>query len=56
MCPHQSTRPQHECNATAPSSRGDWPSFEPLVAAFIDAVLSPTPETVVATRVLKLTA
>ena len=38
------------------NSRDDWHSFEPLIAAFVDAVLSPTPETVVATQVVKLTA
>jgi hypothetical protein len=37
-------------------NRGDWRSFEPLVAAYLDAVLSPGPETIVATRVLRLSA
>jgi hypothetical protein len=37
-------------------SRGNWRSFEPLIAVCVDAALSPCPETVVATRVLKLTA
>jgi hypothetical protein len=37
-------------------SRGDWRSFEPLVAAYVDSALSPTAETIVATRVLRLTA
>jgi len=37
-------------------SRGDCPSFEPLIAAVADAALSPTAETVVATRVLRLSA
>ena len=36
--------------------RGDWHSFEPLVAAYVDAALSPTSETVVAMRLLKLSA
>ena len=37
-------------------SRGDWRSFEPLIAAYVDAALSPNAETVVATRVLRLSA
>ena len=36
--------------------RGDWRSFEPLVKSYVDAVLSPSPEVVVATRVVKLSA
>ena len=38
------------------SSRGDWHSFEPLLARFLDAALVPNAETVVATRVLRLSA
>ena len=38
------------------NSRGDWPSFEPLIAVCVDAALSPCPETVAAARVLKLMA
>jgi hypothetical protein len=37
-------------------SRGDSPSFEPLIAALAEAALSPTAETVVAMRVLRLSA
>jgi hypothetical protein len=37
-------------------SRGDWRSFEPLVVSYVDAVLLPSPEIVVATRVVKLSA
>ena len=37
-------------------SRGDWRSFEPLVLSYVNAVLSPSPEIVVATRVMKLSA
>jgi hypothetical protein len=37
-------------------SRGEWRSFEPLVSAYVDAALSPTPETVVASRVVRLSA
>jgi hypothetical protein len=32
------------------SSQGDWRSFEPMVAAVVDAALSPTAETVLASR------
>src|SRR5262249_24993452 len=38
------------------SSRGDWHSFEPMVTAYLDAALSPSPETVVATRVMRWSA
>jgi hypothetical protein len=41
---------------SVPLSRGDWRSFEPLIAAIADAALSPTPETIVATRVVRLSA
>ncbi len=37
-------------------NRGNCPSFEPLIAAWVDAVLSPSPETVVAMRVARLSA
>jgi hypothetical protein len=37
-------------------NRGDWRSFEPVIAAYVDAALSPNAETVVAQRVLKLSA
>jgi hypothetical protein len=37
-------------------SRGDRRSFEPLVLSYVDAVLSPSPEIVVATRVVTLSA
>lgn len=37
-------------------SRGDWRSFEPLIVAIADTVLAPTAETIVATRVLRLSA
>ena len=37
-------------------SRGDWRSFEPLVARYLDAALSPGTETVVAARVVRLSA
>jgi hypothetical protein len=37
-------------------SRGDWRSFEPLLARFLDSALVPNAETVVATRVLRLSA
>jgi len=37
-------------------SRGDWRSFEPLIAAYVDAALSPNAEVVVATRVMRLSA
>jgi len=37
-------------------SRGDWRSFEPLIASYVDAVLSPSPEILVATRVVQLSA
>jgi hypothetical protein len=37
-------------------TRGDWHSFEPWIAGFVDAVLSPTPETIVATRVVRISA
>jgi hypothetical protein len=36
--------------------RGDWRSFEPLVEAYVDTILSPSPEVVVATRVVRLPA
>jgi hypothetical protein len=35
------------------SSRGDRRSFEPLIAAIVDAALSPSAETVVANRVMR---
>ena len=38
------------------NSRGNWHSFEPLVTAFVEAVLTPNAESVVATRVVKLSA
>ena len=34
-------------------SRGDWHSFEPMIAAVVDAALSPNAETIVATRVVR---
>jgi hypothetical protein len=37
-------------------SRGDCPSFEPLIAAIADVVLSPSAESVVAMQVLRLSA
>jgi hypothetical protein len=37
-------------------SRGDWRSFEPLLASYVEAVLSPSPELLVATRVVRLSA
>jgi hypothetical protein len=42
--------------AHLPKSQGDCPSFEPLITAYVDAALSPTAETVVALRVLRLSA
>ncbi|MCO6454796.1 MAG: recombinase family protein [Pirellulaceae bacterium] len=41
---------------TLVKSRGDWRSFEPLVVAYVDTVLSPSPEVVMATRVVRLSA
>jgi site-specific DNA recombinase len=38
------------------SSRGDCPSFERMVGALVDAALSPSAETIVATRVTRLSA
>lgn len=38
------------------SSRGDCRSFEPLIAAMVDAALSPNAETFVAKRVARLSA
>jgi hypothetical protein len=38
------------------SSRGDCPSFERMVGALVDAALSPSAESVVATRVMRLSA
>jgi hypothetical protein len=37
-------------------SRGDCPSFERMVGALVDATLSPSAETIVATRVTRLSA
>lgn|GEM_PF-2606423 len=37
-------------------SRGDWHSFEPLIASYLDAALSPSAEVVMATRLIKLSA
>ena len=37
-------------------SRGDWRSFEPIVAAYVDALLALNAETVVASRVARLSA
>jgi DNA invertase Pin-like site-specific DNA recombinase len=37
-------------------SRGDWPSFERVVATVVDAALSPNAETIVAHRVVRLSA
>lgn len=37
-------------------SRGDWRSFEPMLRAYVDAILSPTSETAVAARVMRLSA
>jgi hypothetical protein len=45
-----------EGNSLGNISRGDWRSFEPLIAAVVDAVLSPTPETVVSARIIQLSA
>lgn len=41
---------------SVPFSRGNWHSFEPLIAAYVDAALGPSSETVVATQVLRLSA
>ncbi len=41
---------------SVPSSRGDWPSFEPLIANTVDVVLSTNAESVAATRVLRIPA
>jgi hypothetical protein len=38
------------------NSRGDWRSFEPLIAAVVDAVMSPTAEIVGVTRLARLSA
>jgi len=38
------------------NSRGDWRSFEPLVATYVDAALSPGSETVAASRLMMLSA
>ena len=38
------------------NSRGDCPSFEPWIAAIVEAALSPTAETIVAAGVLRLSA
>ena len=37
-------------------NRGDWRSFEPLIAAYVDAAFSPTAETVVAAQLTRLSA
>ena len=37
-------------------SRGNWRSFEPLIAAYVDAAISPCAETIVASRVMRLSA
>jgi hypothetical protein len=37
-------------------SRGNWRSFEPLIAACVDAALSPSAEAVVAARLMRLSA
>jgi len=37
-------------------SRGDWRSFEPMIAAVVDAALSPNTETIVASRVVRISA
>ena len=37
-------------------SRGDWRSFEPLIAAYVDAAMATDSDSVVATRVLLLSA
>ena len=37
-------------------SRGDCPSFEPLVAAYLDAALSPMADNTAASMVLKVSA
>jgi hypothetical protein len=39
-----------------PSSRGDCPSFEHLIAAVVDAALSPDTEAIVAKRVVSISA
>jgi len=38
------------------SCRGNWHSFEPLVPRYLDAALASDTETLVATRVIKLSA
>jgi hypothetical protein len=38
------------------NSRGDWPSFEPMIDAIVKATMFPTPETVVAAQLLRLSA
>lgn len=37
-------------------NRGDWRSFEPLIAAYVDAALSPETKTIVGTWVMNRTA
>jgi hypothetical protein len=41
---------------TSQTNRGNWRSFERVVAAVVDAVLSPNAETIVAHRVVRLSA
>ena len=38
------------------NSRGDWRSFERVVATVVDAALSPNAESIVAHRVVRLSA
>jgi hypothetical protein len=38
------------------NSRGDWRSFEPLIAAVVDAALSPSAEVVAVTRLMRVAA
>jgi len=38
------------------SSRGDWRSFEPLIAAYVDAAFAPTAETAMVAQLARLSA
>ncbi len=42
--------------ASTPNSRGDCPSFEPLIQACVETVLLPSAESLMALKVLRLPA
>jgi hypothetical protein len=54
--PNEKAHCRNDDGLVLKKSRGDWRSIEPLLARYLDAALSPAAETVVATRVMRLSA